>query len=152
LDLSEAWRAHVEDSISYFLAALSPQVREKLDYSPESLDHVGAWLLERYPSLESTFDDPDSKLLGGATFYVGETYCKNIGDFCFWTVHLAELEPDYEYGEFAVIEGFLVDDEQAEVCPGFLVLDAVQDRIETSLSQHLRALIKLLNPRASQIE
>lgn len=143
LDMYEKWRIRVKDEIEQFVSSLPEQVQGELDYSPASLNAVERWLIERFPTSEATYDEAGSRLLAGAIFYVGETYRKNVGGY--WNVHLAEFEPDYEYGESPVIEGFFSEDKEAAVCPGFIVMDAIRHRLGTELSQNLEGLILFIS-------
>ncbi len=137
LDDFKAWRDYVEADIEYFVSTLRPETKQKLDYSIDSLDVIMVWLLQRYKTPAATTEEPDQRLYNGVVFYVGETYRKNLRGY--WNVHFAEYEPNYEYGEQAVIEGFYEDD---AICPAFRVLDALDNGDEKYLSVDLEGLTR----------
>jgi hypothetical protein len=87
------WLAHMGDALEEFLAWLPPQVRERLDGSPESLGVLEAWLLERYPTMLSILEDAEESHLDGAARYVGEVFRKALGGH--WRLRLDD--PKYVF-------------------------------------------------------
>jgi hypothetical protein len=69
----------MDDSLDQFISQTPPNVRSRLDYSPESLDVLEQWLLQRYPTFESLLEDSEKETLDGAARYVGETFRKQLG-------------------------------------------------------------------------
>jgi len=43
------WLDHMEEALDAWLDRLPEEVRDKLDFSIDSLDALEGWLLERYP-------------------------------------------------------------------------------------------------------
>jgi hypothetical protein len=82
------------------------------------------------------------------SFMLGESCRKTPGGF--WVVHLAEFEPDYKYGESAVIEGFMPTKDDAAFCPGFPMMEAIQDRIGKMLGQNLNAFVDYIADHSQQ--
>jgi hypothetical protein len=75
----EFWLFDMDDALERFLAALPPSVRTQLDGSPQSLDALEGWILERYPSTEAMLKPDQSRIVDGAARYIGETYRRVIG-------------------------------------------------------------------------
>jgi truncated hemoglobin YjbI len=75
------WLAHMDDALEEFFETLPAHVRDRLDYSIDSLDVLEAWLLERYPNPEAALQKSETLRLDGAARYIGETFCKTIGGY-----------------------------------------------------------------------
>src|SRR5690606_13509667 len=73
------WLDYMDDGIEEFFAMLPAQVRDRLDYSIDSLDVLEAWLLERYPNPDAAVQTSETLYLDGAARYIGETFHKIIG-------------------------------------------------------------------------
>jgi hypothetical protein len=84
-----AWLDSMAEGLNEFFERLPAEVRDKLDFSVESLDVLEAWLLERYPDIEHTRQKSESQMLGGAARYIGETFLKHIGGR--WDIELDDL-------------------------------------------------------------
>jgi len=118
LDSFGEWSAIVSNNIQNFISTLPEPISAELNYSMDSLSILGNWLIEQYP-----YPNSDKKQNGrieihnGLIYYVGEVYRKYLEGH--WNVHFKELEPDYEYGEEPVIEGFHHD---VALCPYQVVL------------------------------
>ena len=118
LDRFDQWHEIINDNIQHFFSTIPEPLSTKLDYSMDSLSVLGNWLVEQY--LDSNSEKKQNEQIGihnGLIYYVGEVYRKYLEGH--WNVHFKELEPDYEYGEEPVIEGFFHD---AALCPYFVVL------------------------------
>lgn len=131
LDFFEKWHSIVNDNIQDFFVHIPEHVREKLDYSTTSLDVLGAWLVEEA-------EKGQRQIHRGATYYVGEVYRKELEGH--WNVHFKALEPDFEFGEEPVIEGFHHD---VAICPYLEVLVTIKDRKSTRLSGILSTFMKM---------
>ena len=77
-------------------------IREKLDFSPESLLIVEKYILDTYDSMDAILADDQSEALNGLSIYVGQTFRKNLGGI--WTIDF-EDEDDADYG-LPIISGF----------------------------------------------
>lgn len=75
----QAWLIDMDDALERFSSALPDDVRSGLDYSPESLNVLEAWLLERYEGVEQTRPRSEAKTIDGAARYVGEVFRKHLG-------------------------------------------------------------------------
>jgi hypothetical protein len=89
------WLVDMDDALDRFMATLPDEVRQKLDYSPESLEVIEQWLLERYPSLDAARTSGDSKVFDGVARYVGETFRRNVGGR--WSITFDDPK-DVNYG------------------------------------------------------
>jgi hypothetical protein len=138
LDQFEKWRTLVEVAIQQFMSRLPSQVSEKLDYSRESLEVLGDWFLTTYPPYE-TIEDPAKVIVSdGLMYYLGETYRKNLGGY--WNMHFAEVEPDYRYGEWPVIEGFPEND---ALCPWYIIFKMGELRDKSLFSNVLGGVLQI---------
>ncbi|MBA3871388.1 MAG: hypothetical protein H0X30_19775 [Anaerolineae bacterium] len=120
LDRFEQWHEIVSDNIQHFFSTTPESISTKLDYSMDSLNVLGKWLIEQYPYPDPSSEKKQNGQIGihnGLSYYVGEVYRKYLEGH--WNVHFKELEPDYEYGEEPVIEGFHHD---VALCPYKVVL------------------------------
>jgi len=87
------WLAHMDDAHEAFLVRLPAEVRERLDGSPDSLGVLEAWLLERYPTMDTILEDEEASHLDGAARYVGEVFRKALGGH--WRLRLND--PKYVF-------------------------------------------------------
>ena len=73
------WLVDMDDALHRFFIGLDPALAEKLDYSPESLKLLEAWLLSRYKTVDEVKPMSQAKTIDGAARYAGETFRKNLG-------------------------------------------------------------------------
>ncbi|MBY5458416.1 hypothetical protein HFO89_18920 [Rhizobium leguminosarum] len=78
-DLFEVWLIHMDDAIQNLINSLPNELGSRLDYSPESLDSLEAWLLEKYSAVQHALSEQSNPIIDGASRYVGETLRKNLG-------------------------------------------------------------------------
>jgi hypothetical protein len=126
-DKSNDWQTRIQGDIAYFLSTLSPEMREKLDYSAESLKVLETWLLEQYDDSDA-FLVEESKAVDGIVFYVGETYKQHFGGY--WKLDPKRIASPRAFSENVLLVGFAEEDE--EISPYEHILDAVSYR-ETAL-------------------
>ncbi len=139
LDSFGQWQDIVSDNIQNFLPTLPVPISTRLDYSMDSLSVLGNWLVEQY--LDSNSEKKQNEQIGihnGLIYYVGEVYRKYLEGH--WNVHFKELEPDYEYGEEPVIEGFHHD---VALSPYFEVLVTLSRNERERLKNVLIDFMKL---------
>jgi hypothetical protein len=127
--------------IDYFISEMPTDVRDQLDYSPNSLDIVESWLLERYPHPPEDYalavDDYEydgaetdilaaHRMLHGAIFYIGEIYRRELRGR--WSIYSSHTNPYWrEFDNNPVIDGFYED---IEICPYFHVLEVIDEHID----------------------
>lgn len=78
-DLFQVWLIDMDEAIQNLSNSLPSEVGSQLDYSPESLDVLEGWLLEKYCSVQDALGEEANPILDGASRYVGETLRKNLG-------------------------------------------------------------------------
>ena len=77
-DLFQVWLIDMDEAIQNLSNSLPSEVRSRLDYSPESLDLLERWLVEKYSSVQDALSEQSNPILDGASRYVGETLRKNL--------------------------------------------------------------------------
>ena len=98
----EYWLADMDDALERFFATLPDEVRNQLDYSPQSLDVLEKWLLSKYSKMDELQRPSESRALDGMARYVGETFRKNLGGH--WEIRLDD--PKYVYYGMPQITGY----------------------------------------------
>ena len=116
------WLTHRDDALDAFLAQLPMEIRERLDGSPESLDALEAWLLERYSTMLSILEDGEEPHLDGAARYIGEVFCSALGGH--W--HLCLDDPKYVY--HGIPELWFLEEKDTPVAPLALVTTSLDRR------------------------
>jgi len=122
------WLAHMDDAIEEFLARLPGEVRAHLDGSPESLDVLEAWLLERYLTMSGILSDDALSNLNGAMCYVGEVFRKALGGQ--WRIRL----DDPKYAFHGIPEVSFLEKNDMPVAPITLVTASLDRRTGKYLS------------------
>jgi hypothetical protein len=102
LDDFRQWAIFMDDYLNRFIGFMSQEDQLRLDYSPESLDIVEVWLLNKFPDLMAIANAEEDGLVDGIVCYVGETFRKNLG--CKWTIILDN--PESEYYQLPIIKNF----------------------------------------------
>jgi hypothetical protein len=95
-------------SIDYFRSTFPETIQAQLNYSPESLDTIEDWIIERYPNEDEATTEPDDELMAGLVYYIGETFRKHIGGY--WKENLPEDGLDERLFAYHTLEGFLNDE------------------------------------------
>lgn len=98
----EYWMFDMSDALEYFVASLPEEVSTKLDYSPESLDVLESWMLERYPDTQSIMERYEHIRWDDIGRYIGEVYAKTVG--LQWGIFLDDSESDYAYFQLPVLQ------------------------------------------------
>src|SRR5690606_34752037 len=81
--------------VEYFLEVIDAEVRDKLDFSFESLDALEEFILKRYPDAECANDRYQMLWIEDAARYVGDVIWKVFGGL--WYVELAKKKsPDFQ--------------------------------------------------------
>lgn len=71
------WTTFIEDRVNSWLESANPEIREYLDYSPESLERVEQYLLNNYH--KETLAMQENKIpIDALVSYYGETLRRNI--------------------------------------------------------------------------
>jgi hypothetical protein len=136
-DRFELWLMDMDDALERFMDQV-PEVREKLDYSAESLDVLEKWLLERYPTFEAIIADSEKDMLDGMARYVGETFRKNLGGI--WDIVLDD--PKNVWYRLPIVTGF--PGQGAPLSPVTMTTAAADRRTGT----YWRTILQNLDKRA----
>lgn len=78
-DLFEFWLIEMDDALDRFFGELPEGIRQDMDYSPESLQILEAWLLGKYSDTTMMLPVSESKLVDGVARYTGEVFRRNLG-------------------------------------------------------------------------
>jgi hypothetical protein len=132
----EYWLMDMDDALERFLSGLAPHIKEKLNFSPSSLDALEAWILERYPSTQAMLGRDQSRLVDGAARYIGETFRKALGGR--WDIELDD--PKYVYFGVPIFTGF--EEKPTPVCPLTLATASANRRTGKYLRTVLENMIK----------
>lgn len=107
----EYWIVDMDDALDRFMQILPEPLREKLDYSPASLDHLEAWILERYPNTTAMLENSQSRIVDGAARYIGESFRRAIGGY--WDINLDD--PKTAFFGVPILTGF--EERPTPICP-----------------------------------
>jgi hypothetical protein len=129
------WLGDMDVELRRFLDSLDPDVREALDFSPESLDVIESWILSRYPHFSDMLADGEEWNLDGLARYIGETIRKNVEGH--WEL---ELDPDVIYYGLPQLTGF--SSEPTPVAPHRLATYTADRRNGTYLRTILNNMIE----------
>jgi hypothetical protein len=133
------WVADMDDALDRFMATLPEDIRPKLDFSPQSLDVIEQWLLDRYPSLDVARTSGDSKVFDGVARYLGETFRRNVGGH--WSISFDDPR-NVAYG-LPVLTGF--KGENSALTP-LTMATASTDR---RTGKYLRGILENIKKRAA---
>jgi hypothetical protein len=74
----EAWLIHMDDALAVFARHFAGSTEAWLDYSPNALASLEAWLLSKYSDVQSIKSSQESEVLDGASRFLGEIFRKNL--------------------------------------------------------------------------
>jgi hypothetical protein len=90
----DAWQAALPLKLVQLNTLVPPALREKLDYSLDSIDLLEAWLLEKYPSYQAAITPEEYPVMDAASVYIGETFRDFLeGD---WIVELEDADDPFQ--------------------------------------------------------
>lgn len=69
----------MSDAIDRFVNGFSKEARQYFDYSPDSLDFLERWLIERYGTIELLHQQDQAAVVDGAARYVGQVFRRHLG-------------------------------------------------------------------------
>lgn len=78
-DFFEFWLIEMDSALDRFFGALPKCTRQGMDYSPDSLQILEAWLLGKYSDTSMMLPSSESELVDGIARYIGEVFRKNLG-------------------------------------------------------------------------
>ncbi len=133
-NLFQHWLIDIPKALERLMQRLPLEVKEKLEYSVESLDVLEEYLLNQYASIQEIKQAPPD-ILNGYAIYVGETFRKVLADKTdrdpnIWTIELDRS--DYVFYNLPLIKiGAYID------CPMTLVTASLDRRRGNYLSKIL---------------
>lgn len=130
------WLADMDSALERFLEQLPPAIVPQLDFSPESLDSLEAWILARFPSTQAMLSPTESRVVDGLARYIGETFRKAIGGK--WEIRLDD--PKYVFHGRPQLTGF--SERPTPVAPISLATAAADRRTGTFLGSVLGSYIR----------
>lgn len=136
----EEWLFEMDDALQQFVDGIVESTRSQLDFSPESLDVLEAWVLERYSNPEELMKPEAKHVLDGVARYIGETYRKKIGGR--WQIRLDD--PKYAFFGLPELTGF--SETPTPICPHSLAT-ALTDRRSGS---YLRTILENTKKRLAR--
>lgn len=131
IDQFNLWMADMDDALRRFREAMPAETRQKLDYSPDSLDAVESWILATYPSPDAMLEPDQAQALDGAARYIGETFQRNVGGV--WDIIVDK--PGHVFFKMPVLTG--IGGPTSSDCPHSLATAAADRRTGTYLSDIL---------------
>ncbi|MBV7435034.1 hypothetical protein KRX19_08360 [Cardiobacteriaceae bacterium TAE3-ERU3] len=98
-DLFQYWLMDMPDAKERMMDRLPAEVKNRLDYSIESLDILEAYLLSQYASIDEIDQEPPD-IINGYAIYVGETFRKVAKSLTKieptkWTIELDDTDNAY---------------------------------------------------------
>ncbi|MBR9802739.1 hypothetical protein GYB59_14085 [bacterium] len=129
----EHWLVLMDDFLELFIARFPQEERALLDFTPESLDIVEAWILRTYADMDEMLAPEEAQTVNCVACYVGETYCKHLG--AKWDIRLDD--PSFAFYGIPI----LVNSEDSTIdCPLTLVTASADRRN----GQYLRTVLENL--------
>jgi len=132
----EFWLVDMDGAIERFLEEVPSAITRRLDFSPESLDALEAWILGRYPSAQTMLAPTESRVVDGLARYIGETFRKAIGGK--WEIRLDD--PRYVFHGIPQLTGF--SERPTPVAPISLATASADRRTGKFLSSVLGSYIR----------
>lgn len=84
----QQWVFDMDDALDDFRQRVPADQRDKLDYSPASLDVAEKWILDTYPSVDAMLKPDQAQQVDGVARYIGETFRKALGGS--WRINLED--------------------------------------------------------------
>lgn len=98
-DEFQQWVFDMDDALDAFRQRFPADQRARLDFSPESLDVVEKWILDRYPSTAAMLADGEAETVDQLARYIGETFRKTLGGS--W--RMRQDDPDYVFHNLPIV-------------------------------------------------
>jgi hypothetical protein len=135
------WVSDMDDSLSRFLSGPVATIRERLDFTPQSLDTLEHWLLERYRSTKDMLASDQAPTIDGTARYIGETFRKAIGGH--WDIELEN--PKDAYFGLPILTSF--EPKPTPICPATLATTTADRRTGTFLRTILERTAKRIGKK-----
>ncbi len=132
------WVSDMDDALERFFTLLPSSVREKLDFSPFSLEALEEWILEKYANTQAMLQRDQAQIVDGVARYIGETFRRTIGGY--WTIRLDD--PKVAFFGVPILTGF--EERPTPACPLALATASADRRTGTFLHTVLKNHMKVL--------
>lgn len=132
------WLFEMDDRLEAFVNDLPNDVADALDYSPNSLLALEGWLLGKYGSINEVMKPAEKDNLDGASRYVGETFCKNVGGA--WSIDQEDIKNAYYRIPVVGRKGVWTE------CPPSLVTAAIDRRRGDFIISVLKSFMRYAVP------
>lgn len=121
-DFFEFWLMDMDNALDSLFSILPDRTRRCMDYSPQSLQILEEWLLDKYSDTIMMLPASESKMVDGVARYVGEVFRKNLGGK--WIIGFKDKKNAF-YGlpQLGEIPG-----QQSQICPLILVTTSADRR------------------------
>lgn len=97
----EYWLANMDDVLESFLADQTEEVRQRLDFGPQSLDVIEAMIIRMFPDTDSMLLSSHSQVVNSMSCYIGETFRKQLGGR--WDIRLDD--PKFAFAGLPILVG-----------------------------------------------
>ena len=133
-ELFQQWLAVMDDTLEVFTTMLPSEVSRRLDYTPDSLDVLEQWILERYPAYEQIIAESEVLEVDGLARYVGETIRRHTNSE--WAIRYDDPKDAYY-----ALPQLRFASNKPPICPRHLVTASVDRRTGRYLSKVARNVI-----------
>lgn len=114
-DLFQYWLIDMDDAIERFRDSLPANIAEQLDFTPDSLNVIEAYILERYAAFDDIKKPSEAYAADAMARYVGEVFRKNFGGK--WIIDYADKKNVF----FGLPQLRGMAGQRAQMCPRALV-------------------------------
>jgi hypothetical protein len=121
-DRFECWLMEMDDAIQTFIDQLPPDIATRMDYAPESLPPLEAWLLSRFAEVDAAVAPEAAAVVDGAARYLGEVFRKLLGGR--WDIELEDKKNAF----FRLPQLKGLPQQSAQICPHTLVTASLHRR------------------------
>lgn len=121
-DQFQFWLMDMDDAIERLRLSVPADIKAKLDFSPDSLNILEAYVIEKYPNVAAIMDKSQSKIHDGLARYVGEVFRKRFKGK--WKIDFSDEKIAF-YG-LPQLAG--MDGQKSPICPLTLVTASLDRR------------------------
>jgi hypothetical protein len=89
-DMFEYWLTDMAEAIDESFKSMPSHVRDKIDYTPDSLDVMEKHIIDIFDSPKSALEESQAYFLDGIARYVGQVFRKSLGGK--WDIELEDID------------------------------------------------------------
>lgn len=139
-DQFEVWLMDMSDAIERFRLSIPKSVGERLDFSPDSLNAIEAFILATYSNVDEIKEQSEAQMVDGMARYVGQVFRKHLGGK--WSIELVDKQNVF-YGLPQLVG---MAGQSTQICPLTLVTASTDRRtgkfIKTIFDNHMQNAVK----------